>query len=147
MAQTEGENDFTNQVRALREALEESRHVLDHVCEYHDDWLDEDLREIIQEANKEIDKVWKSVIDLINQSPPANEYLFERAGLLGAQSAAKVKGIKKSAKEFFRHPTKRAFMRAAKWINILLGSLVSIFPAGEALKEFKETIEAAITEE
>jgi hypothetical protein len=58
-----------------------------------------------------------------------------------------VRGIRKWAREFFRNPTKRTFMKVAKWINILLGSVASIVPGGEVLKEFKELIEAAIADD
>jgi hypothetical protein len=144
MATTGGPDETANQVQALREAVGESRHVLEHVCRYHDDWLDEELREIVQRACEEVDKLWDSAIDAITSN---RIEALGQAGLLGAQGDAKVRGIKRWAREFFRNPTKRAFVKAAKWINILLGSLASIVPGGEALKEFKEVVEAATAEE
>jgi hypothetical protein len=131
-------------LQALREALAEARHVLEHVCRYHGEWFDDELREGVQQACEEVAARWDIAADAITTE---RADAFEDAGLLGRQGAAKVRGIKRWAREFFRNPTKRAFMRAAKWINILLGSLATIVPGGEALKEFKELVEAAVADQ
>ena len=132
------------QIEAVAEAVRESRHVLEHVCRYHDDWFDEDLRETVARACREVEPLWDKAAVTLNINVQTQ---LRDAGLLGAQGEAKVRGIKKWAREFFRNPNKRFFGKVAKWMNILLGSLASIVPGGEALKEFKEVVEAALEEE
>jgi hypothetical protein len=136
--------DLEGDLEALREAVGECQHVLDHVCRYHEDWFDAELREVVQRARDEVEHHWDPVLEAIN---PNNESRLAEAGLLGAQREAKSRGLRKRAREFFRSPSKRAFKKVAQWINILLGSLASIVPGGEALKEFKEVVEAAMSDD
>jgi len=64
----------------------------------------------------------------------------------GADLRLKLRGALRAIQEFVPNRTRPFFFRAARWVNVLLGSLTFI-PGVEPIKEFKETLEAALLEQ
>ncbi len=76
------------------------------------------------------------------------------AGLAGQRLALKTAGFRRELggvlEQTERPRRKRWFRRAAKWANIVLGSLASVpivGPVVEPLKEFKESVETQVEQE
>jgi hypothetical protein len=76
------------------------------------------------------------------------------AGLTGQLLALKTAGFRRELagvlQQTERPSRKRRFRRAAKWANIVLGSLTSVPVVGtvvEPLKEFKESVETQVEQE
>jgi hypothetical protein len=68
------------------------------------------------------------------------------AGLLGAQLTAKLAPFRRWWAEWRSARSLESLQRALKRANVILGSLASVLPGVEALKEFKETTEAMVDE-
>jgi len=69
------------------------------------------------------------------------------AGLVGPQLDLKLKGLNDAWKSFWERGTLRLLRRLLSWINTILGSIASVVPGGEALKELKEAMEKLIEDE
>jgi hypothetical protein len=70
------------------------------------------------------------------------EHQLVRAGLRGAQFQVKAEGFLHHLTRFRLRRSPRWLRKTLKWADIILGSLASVIPAGDAVKEFKEAIES-----
>jgi hypothetical protein len=69
------------------------------------------------------------------------------AGLLSPDLDLKLAGYSRAESRFRVSPAKRLLKSALRWANVLLGSIVVVVGAGEALKELKEAIEAGVEDQ
>ncbi|MFN8113185.1 MAG: hypothetical protein U0R51_08290 [Solirubrobacterales bacterium] len=89
-------------------------------------------------------------IDVMEMRIGSGEYdeELDRAGLSGPELEFKLTGYeaaRASARESTQgRPAPRLFKRWLGWLDVVLGSLVSVLGAGEALKELKEGVETEV---
>jgi hypothetical protein len=70
------------------------------------------------------------------------EHELAGRGLRGPEFQAKVQGFQRFRALFWRDRQPRWLKKVLKWGDIILGSLAAAIPGGDAIKEFKETVEA-----
>jgi len=68
------------------------------------------------------------------------------AGLTGANLDFKLRGFDHARRRYSATPVPRWLKPVLKWINILLGSLATVMPGAELVKEYKDAIEQGIDE-
>lgn len=137
----------------LSEFLGDLRHVLepiptnDHFRAADPD-LSKDLETSWQAFDKATDDLINELLSIRNENDPRAIRLQE-AGLRDAMLAMKTRAMNRARPA--RRPEKttkppwllRKFLR---WANVLLGSLASVLPGAELLKEYKEAVEIGIDE-
>jgi hypothetical protein len=69
---------------------------------------------------------------------------LELAGLTGANLDFKLQGFRYARKRHSELPVPAWLKRMLRWMNILLGSLATVMPGAELVKEYKDAIEAGI---
>ncbi|MFC9876246.1 hypothetical protein [Nocardia salmonicida] len=69
---------------------------------------------------------------------------LDKAGLSGPELAFKRAGWDNARQTALNTPTLRPLKRWLKWIDVILGSLLSVIGVGEGLKELKEGVEAEL---
>jgi hypothetical protein len=104
--------------------------------------VEERLNEMPQELREDTEKAWKEVRGLIDIAQKKlygirSERLKE-AGLTGSSLRLKLKGFMLARADGVRR-------RILRWMNIILGSLCTVLPILEPVKEFKEAVEESLS--
>jgi hypothetical protein len=109
------------------------------------DWREllfpEDVRSDVEAAWSNLEPRFAGVKDRLGSIPDTR---VDEAGLSGSQLNLKLTGFRGAVDRFKQKGTVKLLKKLLEWINIVLKSLASIVPGGEALKEFKEAIEKYI---
>ncbi len=79
--------------------------------------------------------------------PPVVDRRLELAGLTGRSLDHKLRGFERALDRFDASPSRRLLRSVLRWADVILGSIVAALGVGEALKEFKETVEAGLEDE
>jgi len=135
--------------------VDEVHSLLRSVIFEHRDWLPDDLWQSYEAALSDlaqaVDETRNALFpDAGLDAPRFAEQLdadLAGAGLTGTQLNLKVSGWRRALSRFAQSPARRLLRRALRWGNVLLGSLAGVIGAAEALKEFKEAVEAGLEEE
>ena len=147
-----------NDVSRLIDALRSSREVMSLIVEHHSALFKKDIGAYVSKAWPEVKGHFDIVEKELLKPDPHISKRLSFAGLDGVQLDLKLKGFNASYENlklfkllgFFDSTKKKALrkllLKILKWINILLGSISSLIPAGEAIKEYKEAIEAGLEE-
>ena len=101
------------------------------------------LRERIRTA---WEMVKDKIFDIKNQFTDLSMSALEDAGLIGEPLNLKFDGFNNAFVDFLNNGTIPLLKKLLGWINLILGSIASVIPAGETLKELKETLEKLIDE-
>jgi hypothetical protein len=130
---------------ALAAFLRELQSILPTARADHPEWFASDLLEPLSDAWDEVVPSFEMAIRYLEEPPDANllDAQLAHVGLGGKQAAVKLKGFADSALDLVNEGTKKAFGRVLGWGNILLGTLASVIPGAEAIKEMKEVHEQA----
>lgn len=72
---------------------------------------------------------------------------FNKFGLSSNELNLKVKGFQGAYTRWKNKRLKKNLLALLKWLNIILGSLSCLIPGCESIKEFKDCLEAHISEE
>jgi hypothetical protein len=135
--------------------LGELREFLPSLLDSHPHWFADELRDELRAIwNEELPRSFETAIaELTGAVPPTGQpptqldNRLQAAGLSGRMLGIKLSGFRRALGRFYSERTKRWFHRAARWANVILGSLAGIVGGAEAIKEFKETFEAAAERE
>lgn len=143
---------MNNDRQSLIRFLEDLRLVLVDFVDDRDALLPVHLRQRTLDAWGEV----RTIIDKLRTDlstevtdPPEMDDRFARAGLAGKQLQLKLDGYneaRKQPKPDFPRRKRGWFGRIFGWANVLLGSLATVLPGAEALKEFKESLEQGLKE-
>ena len=134
----------------LKGFLDQLKELLDEINK-HPDWLpeDADLKSELSGAGQDIARYFAEAelaLTVEAETSPIDPDL-EARGLTGDQLGLKMTGFR-GAFERFRSAggrvKKRFFRRSLRWADVILGSLAGVIGAAEAIKEFKESVEAAV---
>lgn len=130
----------------LRDFLNETEALLTEIIDRRAEFIPEELQPYFVEA-------WPEVRASIST---AKDDLFTRvvvsdrlpsAGLTGKQLALKLFAFRRSVDALkLGGWSRRLLKRVLDWLNTILGSLASVLPGVDAIKEFKEAIENALDE-
>lgn len=80
-------------------------------------------------------------IDSKDQLGQLSQDVLDRAGLFGESLYLKFDGFNEAWHDFLENGPVPRLKQLLKWINIILGSLASVIPSAEAIKEYKEALE------
>jgi hypothetical protein len=124
----------------LEDFLAELRRLLEEITYQGEGLLPAYLQPLLREAWPEIAV---SFTDL-EEAVASGEYEqgLSSHGLRGAQFRLKVEGFRRYLFLFRRRREPRWLKKLLKWADVILGSLVAVIPGGDAVKEFKEAVEA-----
>ena len=140
----------------LGEFIGEIQSLLRVAVERHGDWLPRDLQESYRAAFRELGEAVDATRRELKPPEPSEptpgpgerlDDRLERAGLTGEQLELKLGGWRRAVDRFFNRPGRGLLRRALRWGNVVLGSLAGAIGAAEAIKEFKETVEAGLEDE
>jgi hypothetical protein len=140
----------------LAKFIDEIYNLLRVSVDRHREWLPLDLRESYWSAFQALDEAVGATRQELEAPEPSNptgargeriDDRLERAGLTGAQLDLKLSGWRGALDRFFNTPGRGLLRRALRWGNVVLGSLAGAIGAAEAIKEFKETVEAGLEDE
>jgi len=123
--------------------LDELKQLIDEIPK-HPDWTPYQLKEALEEARKSLDHDFERARQGLAQAGAATlDRQLSDAGLTKPQLDLKLSGFGRAVRRFRDAGGKVLFRRALRWANVILGSLAGIVPGVEAIKEYKESIEAA----
>lgn len=125
----------------LEDFLENLRMLLLDVLSQAQGLLPAFVQPLLREAWPEVEASFGQLQEAV-ASGNFEEQLIGR-GLRGVQFQPKVEGFRRHLWLFRRHREPRWLKKVLKWADVILGSLVAIVPGGDAVKEFKEAVEAA----
>jgi len=131
----------------LTDFLKELRTVLDDVVEQPTDLVPPYLRPDMQAAWPDARRSLDRLIEGVATPSPEDEIRLQEHGLRGPAFQFKVGSFQRYLRLFRRNRKPRWLKKLLGWADIILGSLVSIIPGADALKEFKEAIEQAADDE
>jgi hypothetical protein len=129
--------------------LEDLREQLNSIeLEEDQPWLASDLdpeflREL-REAREDLQTAFDEAVGAILDGNP-DRSLFRRAGLRGRQLALKLRGWGTALRNFTAQRGRETLRELLSWANILLGSLATVLPPVEAIKEYKEVLEKSLS--
>jgi hypothetical protein len=124
----------------LEDFLQELRSLLLDVLSEGEGLLPAFLLPLLREAWPEVAVSFGGLQQAV-ASGDFEEQLIAR-GLRGVQFQPKVEGFRRHLWLFRRHREPRWLKKVLRWADVILGSLVAIIPGGDAVKEFKEAVEA-----
>ena len=124
----------------LEEFLEQLRIVLEEATFEGEGLVPSYLQPLLQEAWPEVAVHYKTLESAVASGELEKE-LGER-GLRGAQFQVKAEGFRRHLWLFRSERQPRWLKKLLRWADIILGSLASILPGGDAVQEFKEAVEA-----
>ena len=129
----------------LRQFLKEVEELIDHSLEQRATLIPRDLQspfvDAWPDAKESLRTMRRELLTIYN----IDERLT-RAGLTGPQLALKLIGFQRALAALHDNWERRPLWRTLGWANIILGSLASVLPGGEAIKEYKEALERAVGE-
>jgi hypothetical protein len=131
-------------MESLEEFLRELKKVLEDAALRGDGLVPVYLQTLLKEAWVEVGRHY---ID-VERAVMSGEYEHELAarGLRGPEFRVKSEGFRRHLWLFRRQRQPRWLKKLLEWADIILGSLASIIPGGDAVKEFKEAVEAGAEE-
>jgi hypothetical protein len=129
-------------MESLEEFLQELRSVLEEATYSGDGLVPAYLSPLLIEAWPEVATKYEA----LEYAVQSGEYetRLQEAGLRGPQFRVKAEGFRRHL-SIFRKDTPRKpkwLKKVLGWADIILGSLASVIPGGDAVQEFKEAIEA-----
>src|SRR5262249_19103576 len=132
-------------IRDVPAFVEEVRKLFDNmVCSWSQVLFPQKYRQAIKDA-------WDQAKGWINAFLPAWQKVPQQkksdAGLHGKQLDLKLAGLSGAWDRFVKKGTVRLLKKLLSWINTILGSIASVVPGGEALKELKDALEKLIEED
>lgn len=101
--------------------------------------LKENFKKVFPDIYKATESTMKKIENISFQE-------LANVGLTGNQLDLKAKGFDKAFAHWEQHCGKKNLLRLLKWLNTILGSLSSIIPICEPIKEYKECLENHISE-
>lgn len=132
----------------LTSLVDEIDKLFDNITEYWSCILfREGMRQPLVDAWSEVKPKLNTIRDALDSPDAQVAKKLADAGLTGQQLDLKLKGLSEAWARFQRRGSVRLLRKVLDWINILLGSLASILPGGEGVKELKEAIEKLIGED
>jgi hypothetical protein len=146
MTTSEFETPLGDDRRALANFVSEVRWLLGQMLEDRETWFPSDLREPLRSAWEEIQPSFDMATRYLIEPPDANllEAQLAHAGLARRQLALKRTRWERARDALRERLTRPVLKRALRWANIILGSLAGIIPGGDAIKEYKESVEQAV---
>lgn len=112
----------------------------------HEDWFVEGLPELLREAWPDVQASFAMAIRYLKDPPDAAllDTQLAHVGLAKRMLRPKIAGVKQALASFADAPRKAVLGSVLGWMNIILGSLKTLVPGIEAVKEIKEVFERAI---
>jgi hypothetical protein len=138
--------------KSLSELLSDAEALIGLLLDTYRLLLPEELHQPILVAWPRNRKRFALVRAILDQPTPSLEKGLEEVGLSGDDLALKVAGYGRARRELdmavaIPKPPRGLgwlFQRVLAWLNIVLGSLSTVIPGAEAIKEFKDSIENGI---
>ena len=137
----------------LFDFLEKTQYVLGQVVEHRDVIVPEPFWQSFLAAWEEVLVRFNEAFSSLETEWPKYTADLESVGLTGSQLDFKHQGFSaafykwQKMYDWQKKMFKRALLDLLRWINLLLGSLASLFMWAEAIKEFKESIERFLEED
>ncbi len=128
----------------LNEFLTYLERLLKIVVDARDILFDEELRQRLLDA---WDGVVKKFPDIKQELDSLSQSKLQAKGLSGKEAEAKLFGFKRVFRAFRKFGGLKLLRRALKWADVILGSLASIIPGIDSIKEFKESVEAGLDDD
>lgn len=130
----------------LRDFLDETEALLTEIIDRRSEFIPGELQPYFVDAWPEVRaSISTAKGDLFTRSVVADR--LPSAGLSGKQLALKLVAFRRSVDALkLGGWSRRLLKRVLGWLNIILGSLASVLPGVDAIKEFKEAIENALDE-
>jgi hypothetical protein len=124
----------------LEDFLEELRRLLEEMTYEGDGLVPGYLQPLLVEAWPEV----RAQYDALQSNVKSGSYEsgLEQAGLRGPQFRLKAEGFRRHLSIFRKDRNPKWLKKLLRWGDIILGSLASVIPGGDAVQEFKEAIEA-----
>jgi hypothetical protein len=129
---------FVDEFRELMEEVTDGRHPGLIPSEYRGE-----LRQAFEELAGVFAQVSNALLDPAIETsavPPARLSLTG-ADLIGPSRERKISAFRRGLARFRGRATHKTLGRALRWANMILGSLATVIPPAEALKELKEYAE------
>ena len=136
----------SSDVADLREFMRHTRDVLRKLVDAREVLFRESVRQLIEDSWKLIDQAIESVITELQTAGSGLTPKLKAAGLTGPQLKLKLAGFNRAFERFSERGTVMLAKKVLKWINKILGSLMSAIPGAEPIKEFKEALEEELDE-
>ncbi len=96
------------------------------------------MLQLFRNAWPEIEAAFLSVTAQLDDAN-IDERLVD-VGLTGSQLTLKTSGYQRALERWLRKPARGALRRLLEWADTILDSLVSVLPAVEVVREYKECI-------
>ncbi|HZD69849.1 MAG TPA: hypothetical protein VFA45_13360 [Actinomycetes bacterium] len=134
----------------LRRILRDLREQLEQITHAPGEMLRDDLRSPAEAAFQEVAAAFNRADEALGDesldqpTEPGGPTPLESAGLSGASLQFKSRGVRGALARWVRDRTPGALRRFLGWNNVILGSLATIIPPMEPIKEFKESVERAV---
>ena len=107
----------------------------------------EQTRQLIESAWPDVDAEIKDVLKELDSASPQLQDNLGKVGLSGSQLELKIAGFDRVLERFTKRGTLKLLNKLLTWINNILGTLLSAVPSAEAIKEFKDVIEAELNDD
>ena len=136
----------------LRELLDKLKLVLDESINGQEPLTTADLTPKLRDAWPELQAAFREVDQALVSLAETNdqEQKLKKAGLTGASWKLKWYGFKRGFSRLWqagREGLRKATGWLLRWSNTILGSLTTVVPQAEIIKEFKECVENDIAEQ
>ncbi|MBI2871138.1 MAG: hypothetical protein HYY14_05440 [Candidatus Omnitrophica bacterium] len=128
----------------LADAVEELGAVLKNVVFDRPHLVLADVLGELREAWERASAAVRSVVTSLRAGGLDLEEKLATAGLLGSSLRAKLRGFKAALARWRAGATTGTLLRVLGWGNVFLGSLASVLPGAEVLKEYKEAVEQSV---
>lgn len=132
--------DWEEYVRTIAEFLDETTKLFEQIVGWREVLFDEDIRDDIEAAWNEI-KSRDVIAKVLQGFDQLDQWKRAEAGLAGRNLDLKLNAFGRALRRFRKQGTVRWLRPVLKWLNTILGTLASLIPGGEVLKEYKESIE------
>lgn len=125
---------------SLEDFLKELRSILEEATISGEGLVPAYLTPLLIEAWPEVATKYEA----LQQAVQSGEYetRLQEAGLRGPQFRVKAEGFGRHLSIFRSDRKPKWLKKLLRWADIILGSLASVIPGGDAVQEFKEAIEA-----
>ena len=127
----------------LHQFLQEFLQLLERVLQDKENLLPADLHRAFDEAWPEVRSRIRSTQSDLRTIGRLKEDLPD-AGLAGRQLHLKLEGFGRALEALKGGWSRKLLKRVLKWADVILGSLASVLPGSEFVKEYKEALEAAL---
>jgi hypothetical protein len=127
-------------MESLEDFLAELRRVLEETTYSGQGLVPAYLIPLLAEAWPEVKTQYEHLESQVKSGAYDSE--LRLAGLQGPQFRVKAEGFRRHLAVFHKYREPKWLKKLLRWADIILGSLVSVIPGGDAVQEFKEAIEA-----